>query len=683
MGRYSRIEVTDGVTIMNKELYDNLQDGLDSTISNIRSLASVNDTFQRNFEVLQPKIESLESKTSSLEEEVTAQGEVDTEQGETIAEQGESIAALNLRVGQVESDIASLEDADNTLLENILSVQEESNTKHSMSIDAIEEVNDRLDNEFKDIECPKKGTTPVNFVNIASSTPFMVTNLGRNMLKATGETNTHNGVTYTNNGDGTYTVNGTATGGNSFFRVGIIHNLKGKRIRLLGSPNTTSGIGSLIKLVDADNTSNYQYIAETFTGNTIALCPYDDAYIEIFVFEGRTASNELVKPMVTTYFSATYDDFVPYGDTEVKVVGNNLAKSILLENANVTVRGITATRKGDGTYLLNGTNDGTDHSYREVTQKFDIPNVDSIKISCFAENSGVRFILNAYDESGAYLRGVLSTSSKDVVLNITARRQSYPDEKKYCLYWEVPLGATVNNVVFYPFITTDTTSTYLDYYKYNEKVLTIAGDEELPVSNLQLKKGLNHIISEVYTVVKYPTTDDNIQMVELVNNVAHKVEDMEESIPEESAVKTFVMWSGNSFSVPELGITNQTAFRDCIRAMMVYSKSNNIQVDLTCLLSANSNDTAIYNGISTEFSPNYTSLSQVFIRCFDGVASVEIFSSINKSMAVGYYRWDGVANSEMSFNGPTFLSRDAEVFISSSTPSEAKMDLSKTLWVQP
>lgn len=44
---------------------------------------------------------------------------------------------------------------------------------------------------------------------------------GKNLLKATRRTRTINGVTFTNNGDGTYTVNGTATSRADFFAIGI------------------------------------------------------------------------------------------------------------------------------------------------------------------------------------------------------------------------------------------------------------------------------------------------------------------------------------------------------------------------------------------------------------------------------------------------------------------------------
>ena len=50
-------------------------------------------------------------------------------------------------------------------------------------------------------------------------------------------TRTTNGITFTNNGDGTITVNGTATADTSFIQTSTINNEGGHKLLFIGCPN--------------------------------------------------------------------------------------------------------------------------------------------------------------------------------------------------------------------------------------------------------------------------------------------------------------------------------------------------------------------------------------------------------------------------------------------------------------
>ena len=126
-----------------------------------------------------------------------------------------------------------------------------------------------------------------------------------NILNPTLETTTKNGVTCTNNGDGTYTLDGTASA-NTWFTIetGIVLDGTYKIIAFL-TPTRNC----------------YAYIGDTkqyFTDydkpiNTVNLA--NQPFV-IQILSGKTLSNVIVKPMITTNLDATYDDFVPYtGDT--------------------------------------------------------------------------------------------------------------------------------------------------------------------------------------------------------------------------------------------------------------------------------------------------------------------------------------------------------------------------------
>ena len=130
-----------------------------------------------------------------------------------------------------------------------------------------------------------------------------------NLLKPTLETTTVNGVTCTNNGDGTYTLNGTASD-NTYLVLSSYRFKAAKTYRLLGVPtNLVYGIAT-VEIADSP------YYGDHGEGVNFSFSNDFSTNIRIKVESGKTASNVTLKPMLTTNLNATYDDFVPYtGDT--------------------------------------------------------------------------------------------------------------------------------------------------------------------------------------------------------------------------------------------------------------------------------------------------------------------------------------------------------------------------------
>lgn len=127
---------------------------------------------------------------------------------------------------------------------------------------------------------------------------------GKNLLNATLQTTTVNGVTCTNNGDGTYTLNGTATA-DAFFYTGFFIFEKDTKYKIVGCPQG----GSLNTTYRLDGSLN----ANSDTGNGIVYSGDGNKIsTRIIVFNGATVNNLLFKPMITTDLTATYDDFEPY-----------------------------------------------------------------------------------------------------------------------------------------------------------------------------------------------------------------------------------------------------------------------------------------------------------------------------------------------------------------------------------
>lgn len=153
-----------------------------------------------------------------------------------------------------------------------------------------------------------------------------------NLLNPTLQTTTQNGVTCTNNGDGTYTLNGTATK-STFFYLGIYSSKANKTYKILGWGNTKyeqnlTGLYIQVKdgrpnVFDANGNGGFYTPASDESLNVV-----------IAINNGTTISNAIIKPMITTNLSATYDDFVPYtGDTgrlnaDVALLKNNLDNTI-------------------------------------------------------------------------------------------------------------------------------------------------------------------------------------------------------------------------------------------------------------------------------------------------------------------------------------------------------------------
>lgn len=116
------------------------------------------------------------------------------------------------------------------------------------------------------------------------------------------------GVTFTGNGDGTYTLTGTATDDVQFLIAGNIikEQLSDKLpLKLLG------GISNNVYVEYKNTFDDSKSITDKGTGGAI-INNANNSLICVTVLAGETLPNVVVKPMLTTNLDATYDDFVPY-----------------------------------------------------------------------------------------------------------------------------------------------------------------------------------------------------------------------------------------------------------------------------------------------------------------------------------------------------------------------------------
>ena len=197
-----------------------------------------------------------------------------------------------------------------------------------------------------------------------------------NLLNTTLQTTTKNGITCTNNGDGTYTFNGTVdSGAYPEFNLGMITLDKGEYL--------FTNQDSTIYLWCGTSEGNFDIINRPLIGGTfINIKNKSDIYISLVCSSGETYHNVVIKPMITEDLTATYDDFVPYIPSvkmlaeEVNAQKNDLCKRVDYSTVDI----FTAIKQYDETatqeipiqfvvqtqtivYLVNGFKHGSYSSY--------------------------------------------------------------------------------------------------------------------------------------------------------------------------------------------------------------------------------------------------------------------------------------------------------------------------------
>ena len=145
-------------------------------------------------------------------------------------------------------------------------------------------------------------TTTIDGNEIGETVSDMRKETTVNLFKPTLETTTQNGITVTNNGDGTYAVTGTATDTTEL---------------ILGSITLTPGIyknigaTAYIKKTDGSYVKTIRNEEFTITEDSPVVTP-----ILFYNSSEAISGTIIIKPMITTNLNATIDDFVPYtGDT--------------------------------------------------------------------------------------------------------------------------------------------------------------------------------------------------------------------------------------------------------------------------------------------------------------------------------------------------------------------------------
>lgn len=156
-------------------------------------------------------------------------------------------------------------------------------------------------------------------------------NICTNLLNPTLKTSSQNGITCTNNGDGTYTLNGTASARTVFvlgYTADIIKENANKTLRFVSRGDALDTYFVQIYFNNAtpakDSGSGITFKVPTNVSET---------NVAVAINSGAVLHNIIIKPMLTTNLNATYNDFVSYtGNT------GRLNADVALLNNNLTIK---------------------------------------------------------------------------------------------------------------------------------------------------------------------------------------------------------------------------------------------------------------------------------------------------------------------------------------------------------
>ena len=179
------------------------------------------------------------------------------------------------------------------------------------------------------------------------------TQVGKNLLKYPyyNTTKTTNGITFTDNGDGTVTANGTATANVYFYIQGVATNtpLEKGKYWLSGCPE---GGSELTYCLNAANKND--------TGSGIAIMPNGTLpyACTIIIKTGTVCDNLVFRPQLEEGEGAT--EYEPYTEEKVGDRTRNLLPYPYSEmpaegESTIERNGITYTYNGDGSITANGT----------------------------------------------------------------------------------------------------------------------------------------------------------------------------------------------------------------------------------------------------------------------------------------------------------------------------------------
>ena len=283
-----------------------------------------------------------------------------------------------------------------------------------------------------------------------------------------GATTSVNGVIFTNSGDGSVTINGTASGGNSSF---TFCSNADKMNLLAGTTYYFTCAHGVLAYTDTDGT-HYISAGSSFTWGT------GWTFISIYVQlnEGDSETNLTVCPMLNEGSSALpYMLYFPGLKNAyfqgLRSTGRNLLPFPYLDGASYTQHGVTVTANSDGSVIVNGT--PTDYLYYRFISDF--RGVGEFILSGIPFSANLSFLFTAYNSAGASIGSVEGFRGQTIQFN-TADYDGY--DHALLEIRRVKNNIAINNVTVYPMLNDG--SSVLPYEPYISHEVSLDTAIELP-----------------------------------------------------------------------------------------------------------------------------------------------------------------------------------------------------------
>ena len=533
--------VLDGITSTKVSDWDSAKTHADSAHAPSNAQENVIETVKVNGTALTPSNKAVNidlsdyAKTADIPTALPANGgNADTVNGHTVGIDVPSDAKFTdttySDATQIEHGLMSVDDKkkldglkkytpDGTTI-----TMDEDGTLHGQSVDdALSDTSTNpVQNKVVKAYVDKKASENVDFststsklLNDTVEAPLMLSNATRNLLNPTLQTTTSNGVTCTNNGDGTYTLNGTATK-DVFFDINknipINKGTKYKVVCFKDEDYVPNKILSCIRRVDISK--EYLFNNGSFVSDT------ENCWLWIKIAKNVTVSNLIAKPMITTDLDATYDDFIPYSGYDIKTCGKNLLNLTKITTNNT---GVTASLS-NGIITLDGTVDtsggwkdiyfGTPEQWVSLKRgvKYTISTKDKVqKVFILLRKATGLKALYTHD---CYTNGTTFVASEDMVCQVTITFKE---------------SSTFNNKQIAPQIEVGEKATEYEQYQDGGTV-HIDSTTKFPLLGLKSFDGITNIISLVNVKCVYPTNESGKGVLDSLYNKDKMLTEQNESL---------------------------------------------------------------------------------------------------------------------------------------------------------
>lgn len=279
-------------------------DELNKANQNIENLQSGQGTSNADITSLKNRVSTLETDNTTNKSNITnlQSNKVDKVEGKGLSTEDFTT--------ELKSKLESLENYDDTEIKEDISNLEAEQIEQNEQIDIL--LNALPSETAEDENINIKGTIPTKFKEfVVGGNSKQETRSGKNMINVLKNTLTTNGITFTNNRDGSVTINGTATGTAFFSMQEQTFTIENGKTYSLYLGGTTNGLNMAVRRASINTQlfilSNAQEaITTTYNGETV-----DDAYAYIRVETGTTLNNVTVYPMLVE--SSEIGDYEPYG----------------------------------------------------------------------------------------------------------------------------------------------------------------------------------------------------------------------------------------------------------------------------------------------------------------------------------------------------------------------------------